>query len=85
MRYHVPQVRHGLAELERIRLRALGRPRDLCSGTMRLALHLAEEEADELIRLNPDTLGHSDDKLRDLYWRDFCESPDSAPYRVNTV
>jgi len=56
--------------------------KDLASGTMRLALHLSSEEHAALERLNPDTLGHDDTKLHDLYWRDFIENPASAPFRV---
>jgi hypothetical protein len=52
---------------------------------MRLALHLSDVEADRLESLNPDTLGHDDDQLRKMYWRQFIESPESAPFRVNKV
>lgn len=58
-------------------------PRDICSRTMRLALHLSSEEADGLERLNPDTLGrHDDEQLRSKYWADFINSPESEPFRV---
>lgn len=72
------------AEVTRAQMRQLDK-RDLCSGTMRLALHLSNEEAARLEQLNPDTLGHDDGKLRDLYWKKFAQSPEAAPYRVNDL
>lgn len=83
MRYRVPPADRFAAN-ERARLTGLGDPRDLAGGTMRLALHLSIQEHDELVRLNPDTLGAPDQKLADLYWYDFCSSPESAPFRVHS-
>lgn len=56
--------------------------KDLCSGTMRMALHLSELEAESLERNNPDTLGHDDGRLRDQYWADFINAPESREFRV---
>lgn len=61
-------------------------PKDLCSGTLRLALHLSDLEHAQLELLNPETLGrHDDERLRADYWRQFIAAPESAPFRVNTV
>ena len=59
--------------------------KDLAAKTMRWGLHLSEEESLALCQLNPDTLGCEDQKLRELYWRKFLESPSSAPYRIQSV
>lgn len=59
--------------------------KDACSKTMRWALHLASEELAGLERLNPDTLGAPDPQLRRAYWKDFIESPESEPFRVQRV
>ena len=57
--------------------------RDLCTKTMRWALHLSDLEAAALERLNPDTLGrHDDERLRGQYWADFISRPESAPFRI---
>lgn len=60
-------------------------PRDLASGTLRLALHLSEAEAAYLEFHNPDTLGHPDTAVHDAEWAKFIKHSDSAPYRVNRV
>jgi len=60
-------------------------PRDLASGTLRLALHLSDAEAAYLERNNPDTLGHPDTRVHDAEWHRFIRHSDSAPYRVNAV
>ena len=59
--------------------------RDLCSGTMRMALHLSDLEAASLERNNPDTLGIGDEKLKSAYWSDFIARPESQAFRVNRV
>lgn len=61
------------------------RPKDLCSKTLRLALHLSDREHKALERLNPDTLGCEDGPLRSSAWAAFIASPLSAPFRVNKV
>lgn len=71
-----------LAARTRRRLRAAGRPRDV-DGVGRLAVHLSDWEYDQLIELNPETLGHDDPVLAKLYWRDFVTSPACACFRVN--
>jgi len=58
--------------------------KDICSGTMRIALHLSDLEHDWLRINNPDTLGHLDSKLSDDYWRQFCESSYSNPYKIRS-
>jgi len=55
--------------------------RDL-GESARWALHLSSEEHDSLLRMNPDTLGHPDGRLSDMYWKKFIEHPASKPYRV---
>jgi hypothetical protein len=73
------------AALERAKMR-LQTPNDLCSGTMRLALHLSDREAEYLEHHNPETLGrHDDEQLRSKYWAEFIAHPASIPYRVNKV
>lgn len=63
-----------------------GKPmKDLCSGTMRMALHLSDVEHAALRRLNPDTLGAPDTRIACAAWKLFIESPDSARYRVREV
>jgi hypothetical protein len=59
--------------------------KDIASGTLRLAMHLSEEEAAFLEFHNPDTLGHADPVIHDAAWGAFIKHPDSAPYRVNRV
>jgi hypothetical protein len=56
-------------------------PRDIASGTLRLALHLSDAEDAFLRRHNPAL--DSDDA--DSEWAKFISHPDSAPYRVNRV
>ena len=48
----------------------------------RWSLHLSEEELAWLELHNPDTLGHSDEKLRAGYWKQFMAHPASKLYRV---
>jgi len=48
----------------------------------RWGLHLSDLEHDWLTRMNPDTLGHDDSKLHDMYWKDFVNDPASKPYRI---
>ena len=73
------------AALERAKMR-LQTPKDLCSKTLRLALHLSDLEHEYLERNNPDTLGrHDDERLRSKYWAEFIAHPASAPFRVNHV
>lgn len=60
-------------------------PKDICSGTLRLALHLSEQEHLFLERANPDTLGLPDGVEHDTAWGNFIKHPDSAAYRVNRV
>jgi uncharacterized protein YbgA (DUF1722 family) len=48
----------------------------------RLALHMSSEEYDDLVAKNPDTLGHSDVKLRKAYWSKFIGDPASIPYKT---
>jgi hypothetical protein len=67
------------AEVTREQMRQLEK-QDISLG--RLALHLSSEEYASLERLNPDTLGHDDTRLKDLYWKQFTEHPASAPFRV---
>lgn len=59
--------------------------KDLASSTMRWGLHLSTEEAEALEQLNPDTLGHTDARIRSNYWQKFMTSPESKPYRVQNV
>jgi len=58
-------------------------PKDIGSGTMRLALHLSDTELQYLELMNPDTLGHPDSKVHDAEWGRFINHPESSPYRVN--
>lgn len=60
-------------------------PRDIASGTLRLALHLSDLEHAYLERANPDTLGLPEGIEHDTAWANFIKHPDSAPYRVNRV
>lgn len=79
-KYHIPPI-----NLESERYRTFCRSQeiaDACSKTMRWALHLSPDELAGLERLNPDTLGHDDQRLRDKYWADFCTDPASIPFRV---
>ena len=48
----------------------------------RWGLHLSDIEYMSLLSANPDTLGHSDRKLQDKYWKQFIAHPISKPYRV---
>jgi len=61
------------------------RPKDMCSSTLRLALSLSQAEHAALERLNPESLGHANQEVNMTAWRKFCESPQSDPYKVNTV
>jgi len=56
--------------------------KDFSDKSMRWALHMSEEEAAWLEFHNPDTLGLTDPKLRDLAWKAFIVSSDSVPYRI---
>lgn len=60
-------------------------PRDIASGTMRLALHLSTQEEAYLEQKHPESLGLPPGPDRDRAWRKFIESPASAPYKVNKV
>lgn len=67
------------AAAERAEMRRIV-PRDICSGTMRLALHLSDVEHSYLLAMNPqlhDECGPA--------WARFIAHPDSAPFRVNKV
>ena len=55
-------------------------PRDICSGTMRLALHLSDLEHEFLQTFNPELQDESG-----AAWAKFIAHPDSAPFRVNKV
>lgn len=55
-------------------------PRDICSGTMRLALHLSDVEHTYLTHWNPELREESGPG-----WAKFIASPDSIPFRVNRV
>ena len=68
------------AEVTRKQMRAAC-PRDIASGTLRLALHLSDAEHTYLCRMNPALDG--DDA--DGEWAKFISHPDSKPYRVNRV
>lgn len=82
MHFYTPPL-DPMASLTRIRLRAMGKPRDMAGGVARMALHLSELEYEQLCALNPDSLGiKGDDVLMNLYWRAFCEAPESKPFRV---
>jgi hypothetical protein len=82
-RYLTPPL-HPLANQYRMKARQ-ETIKDACSKTMRWALHLASEELAGLERLNPETLGIDDPQLRRHYWKDFIESPESEPFRVQRV
>jgi hypothetical protein len=69
------------AEMTRSQMRQLPQ-KDLCSGSLRLALHLSDLEAESLARNNPDTLGHDDAQLNKQYWADFANSQESKQFRV---
>lgn len=72
------------AASKRHELRSLA-PRDVASGTLRLAMHLSDLEEYWLERMNPDTLGLPSGIDRDAAWGKFVAHPDSAPYRVNKI
>jgi hypothetical protein len=55
-------------------------PRDICSGTMRLALHLSDLEHEFLMTFNPELQNESG-----AAWAKFIAHPDSTPFRVNKV
>lgn len=48
----------------------------------RWGLHLSDLEFEHLQRVNPDTLGHDDQRLRESYWKAFIAHPSSKPYRI---
>ena len=55
-------------------------PRDICSKTLRLSLHLSDVEHSYLVAMNPqlnDEAGPA--------WARFIAHPDSEPFRVNKV
>jgi hypothetical protein len=80
-KYHIPLVNPAADEYRRFAMNQ--EIPDLCSKTMRWALHLHPDELAGLERLNPDTLGRKDDeKLRAKYWAEFINSPESKPFRV---
>jgi hypothetical protein len=82
--YSTPARPDPLAAAERAKMRQQ-RPRDLCSKSLRLALHLSVAEHQALQKLNPETLGSEDMLVRSGAWADFIARPESAPYRVNQV
>lgn len=55
-------------------------PKDICSGTLRLALHLSDLEHAFLMAQNPELQEESGPG-----WAKFIAHPDSAPFRVNRV
>jgi hypothetical protein len=55
-------------------------PKDICSGTMRLALHLSDLEHQFLQTFNPELQEESGPA-----WARFIAHPESAPFRVNKV
>jgi hypothetical protein len=67
------------AAIERSRMRQQ-LPKDICSGTMRLALHLSDLEHQYLQLHNPQLLDENGPE-----WARFIASPDSATFRVNKV
>jgi len=72
------------AASKRHELRSLA-PKDLASGTLRLAMHLSDLEEFWLSSMNPDTLGLPPGKDRDAEWAKFIAHPESSIYRVNKV
>lgn len=82
--YITPARPDPRAAAERAKMRQQ-RPRDLCSKTLRLALHLSVEEHRFLEKANPETLGASDMLVRSAAWADFIAQPEAAPFRVNRV
>jgi len=68
----------------RIRMRQQA-PRDIASGTLRLALHLSDKEAEFLETQNPESLGLPPGPDHDAAWARFISHPDSEPDRVNKV
>lgn len=48
----------------------------------RMALHMSNEEQEDLIANNPYTLGHPESAMAKCYWRIFVESSDSDPYKI---
>ena len=83
-KFHIPMVN---PDSDKYRQFAMNQEiPDLCSKTMRWALHLHPDELEGLERLNPDTLGrHDDEQLRAKYWADFINSPESKPFRVQRL
>lgn len=72
-----PRAAVTRSQLSRIEIR------DLCSATMRWALHFSHEEMEYLERHNPDTLGAwGDPALYNTEWKKFVDHPESQPYRV---
>jgi hypothetical protein len=75
-----------LLNLEADRYRIQARQRDkkdtICSKTLKWALHLSQGEYDSLESLNPDTLGHEDEKIRKNYWKKFIESHESDIFKI---
>jgi len=69
---------------ERARMRRQA-PRDIASGTLRLALHLSDQEYRFLETRNPESLGLPPGPDHDAAWARFISHPDSEPYRVNKV
>jgi hypothetical protein len=69
---------------ERARMRRQA-PRDIASGTLRLALHLSDQEYRFLETKNPESLGLPPGPDHDAAWARFISHPDSEPYRVNKV
>lgn len=69
---------------ERARMRRQA-PRDIASGTLRLALHLSDQEYLFLETKNPESLGLPPGPDHDAAWARFISHPDSEPYRVNKV
>lgn len=55
-------------------------PKDICSGTMRLALHLSDLEHEFLRTFNPELQDENGAE-----WAKFIAHPESAPFRVNKV
>jgi hypothetical protein len=72
------------ASVTRHQMRALT-PRDIASGTLRLALHLSDLEHLFLETNNPESLGLPPGPDHDAAWARFVSHPDSLPYRVNKV
>ena len=77
--YIVPRIDAAASEY-RNKVRQM-QIKDLGSA-LRWGLHLSQEEHAELERANPSTLGHPDQHLSQMYWKNFMSSPESKPFRV---